>query len=974
MKSIRYFDAIGWTEVTDSLGHVTRYQWLPTGQVIQRINPSGGIAKTEYDGAGRVSKSTGPAGDSTSYEYDGEGNRAKTVDALGNAWEYRFNADHLAVSVTDPAGNEWKREFENNRLKSLIDPLGGVWRYGHDPAGRILGMTDSTGARMEFQYAEDGSLDAITDRAGRTTRYRCDELGRVIWSMNPAGETVRKTFDIAGNLLSLDHPGGGRFTFTHDPKGRITSVTDGSGRRATKSYGPCGRLAQRQDAAGNITRYAWGSEPGRLLQVTLGDGPSYRFVYDALGKVVEEVGFDGRRTTYRRDVAGNCVGLTNGAGEEVDYSLDALGRVGRKTFPDGSAVEFAYDPLGRLSAAANPDIALAFERDALGRVVRETQGDAVLDYAYDAAGGLAEIRGPMGYRIAYGRDADGALQEAVIRDGWTIAFEDRGAGRAGRTLPGGAVLDFNFEAETRSIVQTFSPADGGSDGFTRAFRHAEDGSLLSVEDSRKGVTAYAYDEGGRISSVLREGGETDRYQYDASGNLIRNLGGRVRAGRPGVCGRGPSLQARTPTLQPTMRKAGSLRLKPGARKRRPARGHSAGTPSTSCGRWRPRQGNAGPMPTIPSAAASPRRARPGPKTMSGTGTSSSRASGTVAQAFAWYFPPEGFAPLGKESGGRFFAAIPDHLGTPVELIDEEGGIARSLEHGLFGERRRSEGGGPDSEWRFPGQWFDEETGLHYNRFRYYDPATGRYLSQDPLRLMGGKNLYVYGRDPLNWFDPFGLATLFRGMMRDSDGNPVVHSGETADGRNAANSLGVRPDETGMSTSLDPAEIQPHRRPPDFGGTQGRRNDPDSAGMFAIDTEVLAQHGLIFDNDHDGHVNITTAPGIDSGGAARAAERHAGSLGAGHPRGGGGPQGRGRGWGGRRRMRGVNPAGRERMIDSAKPGTGLGVQGARGGAARHRRCMVQDRAREAADSTISSWTCTRACKTRGGRGTRMSSAT
>ena len=873
LKSIRYLDAIGWTEVTDSLGHVTRYQWLPTGQVIQRINPLGGVTRTEYDGEGRIAKVTGPSGGGAAYVYDGDGNRVKTVDALGNAWEYGFNADHLVVSATDPAGNGWRRVYEGNRLKSRIDPLGGAWKYAHDAAGRVVGVENPAGARMEFRYAEDGSLESATDWAGNTTGYLCDELGRVIGSVNPAGEQVRKAFDIAGNLLSLDHPAGGRFDFTHDPKGRITSVTDGNGRRATRTYGPCGRLVRQQDAAGEITLYAWGSEPGRLLRVTLdgGDGPAYSYAYDALGKVVEETGFDGRRILYRRDVAGNCIGMANGAGEEVEYALDALGRVVRRTFPDGSAVEFAYDPIGRLQSAANADIALAFDRDPLGRVVRETQGDAILEYAYDAAGALEEVRGPLGYRIAYGRREDGSLQEARIRDAWTVAFGDGGPGRARRILPGGAVLDFRFDAMAAAIVQTFSPPGGGdgepggggrpTEGFTRAFRHREDGALVSVEDTRKGATAYAYDGRGRIVSVQREGGESDRYRYAASGDLI------------GIAAAG----SRPITLE--YGDGNRLARRDDRRYDYDAQGRLVSTDSASPGdaagawtfRWDPldqlREAvtPAGERWTYAYDPLGRRISKTGPD-----GTERFvwdrhviiQGQREGAQSFAWSFPPEGFSPLGKEADGRFFAALPDHLGTPLELVDDEGGIRRSLEFDLYGGLRRSEGDGPDSEWRFPGQWFDAETRFHYNRFRYYDPGAGRYLSQDPLRLMAGKNLYAYGRDPLNWFDPFGLATLFRGMLRDSEGNPIVHSGANADGRNAANSLGVRPGESGMSTSLDPAEIQEHRRPRAFGGTQGPRNDPDQAGMFAIDTEVLAQHGLVADNDHDSHVNITTAPGID----------------------------------------------------------------------------------------------------------------
>ena len=79
----------------------------------------------------------------------------------------------------------------------------------------------------------------------------------------------------------------------------------------------------------------------------------------------------------------------------------------------------------------------------------------------------------------------------------------------------------------------------------------------------------------------------------------------------------------------------------------------------------------------------------------------------------------------------------------------------------------------DQSIRFQGQWHDVETGLHYNRFRYYDPEVGRFIHQDPIGLLGGFNLYQYAPNPLGWIDPFGLRAawntrLMRGMLKNKD--------------------------------------------------------------------------------------------------------------------------------------------------------------------------------------------------------------
>jgi RHS repeat-associated protein len=103
----------------------------------------------------------------------------------------------------------------------------------------------------------------------------------------------------------------------------------------------------------------------------------------------------------------------------------------------------------------------------------------------------------------------------------------------------------------------------------------------------------------------------------------------------------------------------------------------------------------------------------------------------------------------------------DHLGTPQEITDEEGNIVWSAQYKAWGEAKEIIGkaatkAGFKNPLRFQGQYFDHETGLHYNRFRYYDPETGRFISKDPIGLNGGLNVFQYAPNPAEWFDRLGL--------------------------------------------------------------------------------------------------------------------------------------------------------------------------------------------------------------------------
>jgi len=118
------------------------------------------------------------------------------------------------------------------------------------------------------------------------------------------------------------------------------------------------------------------------------------------------------------------------------------------------------------------------------------------------------------------------------------------------------------------------------------------------------------------------------------------------------------------------------------------------------------------------------------------------------------------APFAKEEIGFYQC---DHLGTPQELTDHEGRVAWSASYKAWGEARQaiSEAGrkaGLRNPIRFQGQYWDEETGLHYNRYRYFDPAIGRFVSTDPIKLEGGFNAYAYAPNPIQWSDPLGLSS------------------------------------------------------------------------------------------------------------------------------------------------------------------------------------------------------------------------
>jgi RHS repeat-associated protein len=140
----------------------------------------------------------------------------------------------------------------------------------------------------------------------------------------------------------------------------------------------------------------------------------------------------------------------------------------------------------------------------------------------------------------------------------------------------------------------------------------------------------------------------------------------------------------------------------------------------------------------------------------------------------YLFEPRSFVPLATVQDEKTYWYQCDQVGAPQELTDQEGRIVWAANYKVWGEATLRKTGTDDAvgysrrrqiepppvleqPFRFQGQQFDEETGLYYNRFRYYDPCVGRFVSQDPIGLWGGNNLFIYAPNPLGWDDPLGLA-------------------------------------------------------------------------------------------------------------------------------------------------------------------------------------------------------------------------
>jgi RHS repeat-associated protein len=669
-------------------------------------------------------------------------------------------------------------------------------QYRWAPDGRLLSYLNARGHSRTFAYTENADIAQVVDFDGGISQFRFDVLGRQVERVDPAGGRTRMAYDPLGQLIGYAAPDGLVERYAYDSGGNLTEYVDPSGRATRYRWGPCSRIAEIVRADGTVVRYEWSTEPGRLLRLIAPDGAEYSYEYDADDNVVKEVDFDGRETRFDYDLAGRRVGVINGAGELLRYERNLLGSIVKKTLADGSVAEYEYNKRNLMVAARNAVSVVEFVRDATGRIVEERQGDDWVRSRFDLFGLRVERTTSRGHSAVFEYGPSALLSHLRIDDAYDLRSQRDALGQeTGRSLFGSAQLRQRFDSVGQLLEQwvglasapPFGVRNGPhSDGVAgeavvrREMRYDRRGDVTRIDDARWGVDEYEYDVMDRL--LARRGGSrgAEEFTYDLLGN--RTAWRLTDTSR---------LPLRTPGPQQNGRanepiSAGAARFVYDAEGRNVARVESSADASELVWHYewnsdleltavvRPD----GERWTYEYDALGRRVRKRGPSVSHRFVWDGEEIVHEIlndSDVSTWVHDPHNSFPLAKVDPRGVYAVISDHLGTPRELIDTNGRIAWTARFLAWGAVAEMGQPATDCPIRFRGQWYDAESGLHYNRFRYYSPETGTFLSRDPLRLEAGFLAYRYAPNPLMWIDPWGLEAAY--VVRNAKGE-VVYVGIT----------------------------------------------------------------------------------------------------------------------------------------------------------------------------------------------------
>ena len=820
----------GKTYATNSLGHTTIYEYDERYLITKITSPEGGISHYVYDDFENLVLSIDPMGASTKYHYDKRGKLLSRTDALGEVANFSYDEQGRLLRAKSPMGETFERRFnEEGLVCDVFYPDGGSLHLRYKGSHPVE-LQDEAGRLTRLVWDKAHNLREIHEPNGAITYIEYDAMGRTQRIVHPDGGMKHYAYDLVGNLLNLIEPNGNTHHFTYNGAGQVLTAED-SDRKVSFEYGGLGDLLSRTEADRSL-RFFYDNE--RQLRTVRNERDEfYRFTRDGNGAVIKEQGFDGQYFSYERNLSGQVVrSITPVRSSSYDYT--PLGLLSKVVHHDGTVQKYGYDADGRLIFADNEQHQVLLKRGKGGAVVEEIQNGYSIKHSYNNSGQRIQMESSLGTQLQNTYNPLGQLSEAQASVGssaaWSLQLEYDLMGRESlRRLLGGVesrtrydrsghvtdqvTQDVGYEVSHRSYDWDLSgklrKLTAGS--YTAEFDYDVVGTLAAARYNETDILYKLPDRIGNIypdrfakEARYERGGRRKEdkewtYHFDGEGFLTQRVSKTESIERYDWIHRKLLVEPLTWTYE--WDGAGqlvrvknndkvNLRFEYDALGRRTAKINAYGKAEQHTITRFLWDGN------VPLHEWSyPLSDRP--ETIDDSDGRRSYASPEPqTELTTWIFDEGTFVPSAKLVGERRYSIISDYLGTPVEAYDEAGKRVWRRELDIYGRVRIEQGEVGLVPFLYQGQYLDTETGLAYNRFRYYSPETGAYISQDPIRLEAGlTNLYAYVHDVNAWVDPWGLNNIKTGVGRThvtyrGTKNGLPYTGYAS----APSNLGLMPDE------------------------------------------------------------------------------------------------------------------------------------------------------------------------------------
>lgn len=825
------------------------YGYDSQGNLVSTRNGAGHGYAFAYDESNRMVRRRGRSGFQFHFKYDAKGRctlAGGDGGLFGVALDYAVPG--RITKVTRPDRGVWTYRFSTGgELESVANPMGGVHRYVRDERGRLLLEIDANGNTTSFIYdstgaavhrigpfgrwtdlpmdpsAADADFHRVAANPAEYSHGRLPDLAKVEIPAGtdlirlPLSPTVRslvstrkgsgagprnpqwfevpplrslwwpppstgRAFSALGKLVEQHDSFDRVRSWTYDESGNPCGHVDFDGGRWHYEYGLWHFMTRFSNPIGAEVRCTY-TEYGLLSSCTDAGQTRHEYGYDLNGHLVEVRRHGVVRDRYVRDHCGNLVAKHASDGTllmRLEIGPGNLPKV--KMLASGDEHSFEYDPSGRYLRVATQLDVVDFRYDDFGNCTAETRNGCGVEYSFD--GPRAPTAGLLMHRFAVGyrRVAEGVM-EVTDPLGGVQTITQLGHGLLELRLSSGSTEVCQLDDRGRYLFKC-TQRRHRNEVWIRRYQWSGEGELRCIDDSHSGTTHYQYDAAHRLRLRIADG-TSEEFELDLADNLLKQPGLRDVVLLDGN----------------RLHSANGFEFSYNARNHVERRGSPRGLIEYH----------------YDSRDQLVRAEWPGARWEAhydALGRRTQKIFNGQKTEFYWYsdqlvaevnhlgrlrlyiysdslaatpllFIDYRTSSAPAEEGSRYFI-FADQVGAPSLIEDDFGTSVWRANISPYGMAEIDPQSTIDFNLRLPGQYFDAELELHYNRFRYYDPVLGRYLQSDPWGISGGTNLYAYRTNPLLVADIRGLGEEHgpdgKKVPKDEEGNHVSPlTGEPVEG-------------------------------------------------------------------------------------------------------------------------------------------------------------------------------------------------
>lgn len=532
---LEYFEEERYTKVIypQQNNKTEEYYYDENTLVYKQVDGEGGETWYDYTSHKELKMIGSPEGRVTGYTYDEWGNIAKFHTPDGEEYLYDYN--------------------ENNKLTARFAPSGTSEKWSYDEYGRMISYTDATDVVTtyqyndfdrqpcrstnlefdiitEYEYNSRGQLLLLTNTENAKQSWKYDRYGRILSFLPNKRNVTVWDRDVMGRVVELKEPGQLPLNIRYDAYDLPVYATDGK-QEWLMSYTPMGSLKRqvrrnaqtfKKEEALSFSYDAYEN----LTNITNEKGEVYRFIRNANNEVIEEIGFDGQRKIFNRDQDGLVINSILPNGKKINYEYDLAGRLTQTHYPNGSFEAYQYNNIGLLVKADNEMSSVSFDRNALGLVTQEIQGEHTVQYIYNDLRFLTTLQSSLGANVEYEYDGLGRLQQvnAMQKQStpWQMKlYDDRENLTQTREYTGGVESTFEYDHTGMPISQKVKV--GKDTKLEKDYQWAAGSRLMQTLDKISGrKTSFDYDIYGSLAAAHYGDGTSDIKNPDSTGCLYES--------------------------------------------------------------------------------------------------------------------------------------------------------------------------------------------------------------------------------------------------------------------------------------------------------------------------------------------------------------------------------------------------------------------------------------------------------------------